>query len=207
MQSEGSSYKVTILKNSEKPTGLHPLLSGIGNERVKERASIRRLDIVVEEQGEESSMLKGECEGYDESELKGLLGTYDDVFSDNPGSTERVKMSIETGNSEPIRQTLSNSNHTTVSRDSNHTVSNSKPAELLQQTTHGFQAAGIVREYPDRGNSPHALSIREVLFHETGCHISVVEPSRSSYQRILLIGPLALALALARRYNWSRAAL
>ncbi len=71
----------------------------------KERASIRRLDIVVEEQSEESSMLKGECEGYDESELKGLLGMYDDVFSDNPGSTERVKMSIETGNSEPIRQT------------------------------------------------------------------------------------------------------
>ncbi len=34
MQSEGSSYKVTIFKNSEKPTGLHPLLSGIGNERV-----------------------------------------------------------------------------------------------------------------------------------------------------------------------------
>ncbi len=29
------------------------------------------------------------------------------------------------------------------------------------------------------------------------------EPSRSSYQRILLIGPLAQALALARRYNWS----
>ncbi len=36
MQSEGSSYKVTIFKNSEKPTGLHPLYSGIGNERVKE---------------------------------------------------------------------------------------------------------------------------------------------------------------------------
>ncbi len=32
---EGSSYKV-ILKNSEKPTSLHPLQSGIGNERVKE---------------------------------------------------------------------------------------------------------------------------------------------------------------------------
>ncbi len=31
---KGSSYKVTIFKNSEKPTGLHPLLSGIGNERV-----------------------------------------------------------------------------------------------------------------------------------------------------------------------------
>ncbi len=36
---------------------------------------------------------------------------------------------------------------------------------------------------------------------------SRAEPSRSSYQRILLIGPLALALALARRYNWSRAVL
>ncbi len=71
----------------------------------KERACIRRLDIVVEEQGEESSRLKGECEGYDESELKGLLGTYDDIFSDNPGSTDRVKMTIETGDNEPIRQT------------------------------------------------------------------------------------------------------
>ncbi len=34
MQSEGSSYKVTIFFNSEKPTGLHPLLSGIRYERV-----------------------------------------------------------------------------------------------------------------------------------------------------------------------------
>ncbi len=34
MQSEGSSYKVTIFKNSEKPTGLHQLLSRIRNERV-----------------------------------------------------------------------------------------------------------------------------------------------------------------------------
>ena len=59
----------------------------------------------MEEQGEESSRLKGECEGYDESELKGLLGTYDDIFSDNPGSTDRVKMTIETGDNEPIRQT------------------------------------------------------------------------------------------------------
>ncbi len=37
MQSEGSSYKVTICKNSEKPTGLHPLQSGIGNERVNKK--------------------------------------------------------------------------------------------------------------------------------------------------------------------------
>ncbi len=35
MQSEGSSYKVTIFKNSEKSIGLHPLQSGIRNERVK----------------------------------------------------------------------------------------------------------------------------------------------------------------------------
>ncbi len=35
MQSEGSSYKVTILKNSEKSIGLHLLQSGIRNERVK----------------------------------------------------------------------------------------------------------------------------------------------------------------------------
>ncbi len=37
MQSEGSSYKVTIFKNSEKSIGLHPLQSGIRNERVKGR--------------------------------------------------------------------------------------------------------------------------------------------------------------------------
>ncbi len=71
----------------------------------RERACIRRLDIVVEEQGDESSILRGECEGFNESELQGLLGTYDDVFSDSPGSTDRVKMSIDTGDSEPIRQT------------------------------------------------------------------------------------------------------
>ncbi len=35
MQSEGSSYKVTIFLNSEKSIGLHPLRSGIRNERVK----------------------------------------------------------------------------------------------------------------------------------------------------------------------------
>ncbi len=63
----------------------------------KKRACIRRLDIVVEEQGDESSVLSGECEGFKESELQGLLGTYDDVFSDSPGSTDRVVMSIDTG--------------------------------------------------------------------------------------------------------------
>ncbi len=71
----------------------------------RERACIRRLDIVVEEQGDEGSTLRGECEGFSKSELQGLLGTYDDVFSDSPGSTDRVRMTIDTGDSEPIRQT------------------------------------------------------------------------------------------------------
>ncbi len=79
-----------------------------------------------------------------------------------------------------------------LGRDSNHTVSNSKPAELLQQTTRGFQAAGIVREYPDRGNSPHALSIREVLFHETGCHISVVKFTDKSARVLLCASTLKI---------------
>ncbi len=47
MQSEGSSYKVTIFKNSEKPTGLHPLLSGIGNERVNQALACMGIDNVL----------------------------------------------------------------------------------------------------------------------------------------------------------------
>ncbi len=56
----------------------------------------------------------------------------------------------------------------------------------------GFQAVGIVREYPDRGNSPHALSIREVLFHETGCHISVVKFTEKSARTLLYASTLKL---------------
>ncbi len=40
MQSEGSSYKVTIFYNSEKPTGLHPLCSKRTLERRKEVLSV-----------------------------------------------------------------------------------------------------------------------------------------------------------------------
>ncbi len=60
-----------------------------------------------------------------------------------------------------------------------------------------------------QGRQPHALDgskFKSQGQRRVGCR-SVCEPSRSSYQIILLIGPLALALALARRYNWSRAAL
>ncbi len=56
----------------------------------------------------------------------------------------------------------------------------------------GFQAAGIVREYPDRGNSPHALSIHEVLFHETGCHNSVVKFTEKSARAFLCASTLKL---------------
>ncbi len=70
----------------------------------RERAVIRRLDIVIEEESEESSVLRGECEGFNESELNGLLGEYHDVFSDNPGSTDRVRMTIDMRDCEPLRQ-------------------------------------------------------------------------------------------------------
>ncbi len=71
----------------------------------RERASIGRLDVVVEEQSEESSVLSGVCDGYREEDIQGLLREYDDVFSDVPGNTERVTMTIDTGDSQPIRQT------------------------------------------------------------------------------------------------------
>ncbi len=70
----------------------------------RERASIRRLDVVVDEQSEESSVLSGICEGYKEEDIQGLLSEYDDVFSEVPGNTERVTMTIDTGDSQPIRQ-------------------------------------------------------------------------------------------------------
>ncbi len=67
--------------------------------------SIERLDIVVEEQYDVGSVLSGVCEGYSEKEIKDLLGEFNDVFSDAPGSTDRVTMTIDTKDCEPIRQT------------------------------------------------------------------------------------------------------
>ncbi len=69
----------------------------------KERINIMRLD-VVEEDCESKSVLKGVCEGFVQSDLDALLSDYDDVFSDKPGNTDRVIMSIETNGDEPIRQ-------------------------------------------------------------------------------------------------------
>ncbi len=71
----------------------------------RERVSIERLDVVVEEQYDVGSVLSGVCEGYSEKEIKDLLGEFNDVFSDAPGSTDRVTMTIDTKDCEPIRQT------------------------------------------------------------------------------------------------------
>ncbi len=65
---------------------------------------INRLDVVLDEQCEERSKLNGICEGYNESEMNEALSEFSDVFSDVPGSTERVVITIDTGESEPVRQ-------------------------------------------------------------------------------------------------------
>ncbi len=44
------------------------------------------------------------CEGYKEEELEELIGRYDVVFSDAPGHTKKVVMTIDTGESPPVRQ-------------------------------------------------------------------------------------------------------
>ncbi len=48
--------------------------------------------------------LRGVCEGYDEEELGQLIGKYDAVFSDAPGHTKKVAMTIDTGDHPPVRQ-------------------------------------------------------------------------------------------------------
>ncbi len=72
--------------------------------RYRERAEIRRLDLVPEEGDQERNVLKEECAGFVEEELDALLGEFGNVFSDRPGSTDRVKMNIDTADSPPIRQ-------------------------------------------------------------------------------------------------------
>ncbi len=73
--------------------------------RFRERVCINRLDVVMENVSEERSVLSGECRGFVESELTQLLDGYTDVFSDEPGNTDRVTMTIDTGDVAPIRQT------------------------------------------------------------------------------------------------------
>ncbi len=72
--------------------------------KYKERTEIRRLDLVLEEGDRERNVLREECEGFVEEELEKLLEEFGDVFSDVPGSTDRVRMTIDTGDSPPIRQ-------------------------------------------------------------------------------------------------------
>ena len=70
----------------------------------KERLAVRRLDVVIEEQETDRGVLSGKCDGFVKEELDELLGEFEEVFSDKPGNTDRVKMCIDTGSSPPIRQ-------------------------------------------------------------------------------------------------------
>ncbi len=69
-----------------------------------ERGEIAMLDVVIEEDEEPRNWLRGMCEGYDEEELGQLIGKYDAVFSDAPGHTKKVTMTIDTGDHPPVRQ-------------------------------------------------------------------------------------------------------
>ncbi len=72
--------------------------------KFKERFAVNRLDVVLEDSKEEECLLRGECEGYMQEEIDGLLEEFGEVFSDAPGSTEEVILSIDTGDALPIRQ-------------------------------------------------------------------------------------------------------
>ncbi len=69
-----------------------------------ECGSVCRLDVVVEEECGERNKLEGVCAGFSQSELDGVLEEFGDVFSDRPGNTRKVLMTIDTGNHQPIRQ-------------------------------------------------------------------------------------------------------
>ncbi len=70
--------------------------------RFKERFAVNRLDVVLEDGKEDECLLKGECEGYVREEIDGLLEEFGGVFSDAPGSTEVVVLTIDTGDALPI---------------------------------------------------------------------------------------------------------
>ncbi len=69
-----------------------------------DRESVCRLDVVVEDDYVQRNKLSGVCVDYNQVELDKLLGEYEGVFSDLPGSTKRVVMNIETGDHQPVRQ-------------------------------------------------------------------------------------------------------
>ena len=70
----------------------------------RERFEMNRLDVVLDEQSGRSSVLSGVCDRYNEFEMNNVLSEFEDVFSEVPGSTERVVMSIDTGEHGPVRQ-------------------------------------------------------------------------------------------------------
>ncbi len=65
--------------------------------------SVARLDVVIEEVQSKSHKLSGVRDGYCQ-ELDIVLKEYKAVFSDRPGDTKVVQMSIETGDHPPFRQ-------------------------------------------------------------------------------------------------------
>ncbi len=65
--------------------------------KFKERFAVNRLDVVLEDSKEEECLLREECEWYVQEEIDGLLEEFGEVFSDAPGSTEEVILSIDTG--------------------------------------------------------------------------------------------------------------
>ncbi len=71
--------------------------------KYRERTNIRRLDLVLEDAEQERNVLREECVGFVKGDLEDLMGEFGDVFSDVPGNTDRVKMTIDTGDSPPIR--------------------------------------------------------------------------------------------------------
>ncbi len=72
--------------------------------KYREEFCINRLDVVVDEQEEKGCVLEGVCEGYDDVCLQGLLVEFGDVFSESPGNTKVVELSIETEGKGPVRQ-------------------------------------------------------------------------------------------------------
>ncbi len=72
--------------------------------KFQERAEVKRLDLVLEEGVQERNVLKDDCVGLVKEELDGLIAEFGDVFSDVPGNTSRVRMTIDTGDSLPVKQ-------------------------------------------------------------------------------------------------------
>ncbi len=71
----------------------------------KERLEVNRVDVVLEEEVSKRNVLSGECEGFVKGELDELLGRYECLFEGKPGCTDRVELTIDTGDVSPIRQT------------------------------------------------------------------------------------------------------